>query len=213
MGYGLKTCGKVADIAWDASAHSVTPEPSQMAENTLRDADITAADSSQEQATPADLAALAVEAPMTNGSVAAMYSSKTMGVHLDLQQMVLAFNQQVMAAQSGDIKQSEAMLLSQAITLNAIFAEMARRAALNLATNLNASEAYMRMALRAQNQSRATLDTLAAIGSPSVVIAKQANISAGPQQVNNLIADACSSEMQIQPNQLSGAMHELRQNP
>jgi hypothetical protein len=51
-------------------------------------------------------------------------------------------------------------------------------------------EAMMRMALRAQNQCRATLETLATIKNPTVVIARQANISTGHQQVNNAPAHA-----------------------
>jgi hypothetical protein len=47
------------------------------------------------------------------------------------------------------------------------------------------SESFMRMALKAQSQCRATLETLAAIKNPPVVITRQANIAQGPQQVNN----------------------------
>ena len=46
-------------------------------------------------------------------------------------------------------------------------------------------ETYMRMALKAQSQCRATLKTLANIKNPPVVFARQANIAQGPQQVNN----------------------------
>jgi hypothetical protein len=46
-------------------------------------------------------------------------------------------------------------------------------------------ENYMRMAMRAQNQCRMTLETLATIKNPPVVFAKQANINNGGQkQVN-----------------------------
>ena len=40
----------------------------------------------------------------------------------------------------------------------------------------------MRMALKAQNQCRMTLETLATIKNPPVVFAKQANTAQGPQQ-------------------------------
>ena len=43
----------------------------------------------------------------------------------------------------------------------------------------------MRMALKAQSQCRATLETLATIKNPPAVFARQANIAQGPQQVNN----------------------------
>lgn len=160
-----------------------------------------------------DLAELAIMPTATNGIVASMYSGKTLGVNLGLKEMVLELNSQVEAVQHGDKRQLESLLLSQATTLNAIFAELARRAALNMNTNIPATEAYMRMALRAQNQSRATLETLSAVNSPALVIAKQANVTTGPQQVNNLLVVPCAGESVIPPNQLSGEVHELRQNP
>ena len=47
---------------------------------------------------------------------------------------------------------------------------------------------YMRLALKAQGQCRATLETLATIKNPLVVFARQANIAQGPQQVNNTVS-------------------------
>ena len=47
---------------------------------------------------------------------------------------------------------------------------------------------YMRLALKAQGQCRATLETLATIKNPPVVFARQANIAQGPQQVNNVVS-------------------------
>jgi len=56
---------------------------------------------------------------------------------------------------------------------------------------LSAMETYLRLALKAQAQSRATLETLAAIKNPPVVFARQANINhGGQQQVNNGTAPA-----------------------
>jgi hypothetical protein len=43
----------------------------------------------------------------------------------------------------------------------------------------------MRLALKAQGQCRATVETIATIKNPPVVFAKQVNITSGPQQVNN----------------------------
>ena len=50
---------------------------------------------------------------------------------------------------------------------------------------IGAMESYLRLALKAQAQCRATIETLADMKNPPVVIARQANISNGPQQVNN----------------------------
>lgn len=163
--------------------------------------------------TNVDLAELAIMPTATNGMVASMYSGKTLGVNLGLKEMVFELNRQVEATQNGDKRQLESLLLSQATTLNAIFAEMARRAAMNMNSNIPATEAYMRMALRAQNQSRATLETLSNIKNPSVVVAKQANITTGPQQVNNVLVAPSVGGSAIQPNQLSREADVLRQNP
>jgi hypothetical protein len=44
---------------------------------------------------------------------------------------------------------------------------------------VDAADTYMRLALRAQSQCRATLETLAAIKNPPVAFANQANIAHG----------------------------------
>lgn len=56
---------------------------------------------------------------------------------------------------------------------------------MNMGQYMDATDTYMRLALRAQNQCRTTLETLATIKNPPVVFAKQANIAHGHQQVNN----------------------------
>jgi hypothetical protein len=93
---------------------------------------------------------------------------------------------QTLTTKGDTIKLSERMLLSQAHALDVMFANLARRAASNIGQDrLPVVEAYMRLALRAQNQARMTLETLATIKNPPVVFAKQANIAHGHQQVNN----------------------------
>ena len=78
------------------------------------------------------------------------------------------------------------MLMSQAIVLNGMFADLTNRSATNRAGGyFDASQAYLKMAFKAQNQARMTLETLSTIKNPPVVYAKQANIAHGPQQVNN----------------------------
>ena len=46
-------------------------------------------------------------------------------------------------------------------------------------------ESFLRMSLKAQNQCRMTLETLATIKNPPVVFARQANVAQQQQQVNN----------------------------
>lgn len=111
-------------------------------------------------------------------------------------------------------KVSERMLLSQAHALDVMFANLARRAASHIGQNmLPAMETYMRLALRAQNQARMTLETLATIKNPPVVFAKQANI-ANNQQVNNgdAVPVAHAGETGNRPNEQSRIGHDKGQS-
>jgi hypothetical protein len=102
----------------------------------------------------------------------------------DVNALAAELGKQVEAVNAGDLRRAEGLLIAQAHTLDNIFANLARRA-----TNqeyLKQWEAYMRMAMKAQNQCRMTLETLANIKNPPVVFARQANINnGGHQQVNN----------------------------
>lgn len=88
------------------------------------------------------------------------------------------------SVKGGNLDRGEAMLVAQAHTLDAIFNRLAQSA--SQMSMLHQYEMFMKLALRAQNQSRMTWESLAAIKHPpQVAIVRQANISAGPQQVNN----------------------------
>lgn len=129
------------------------------------------------------IADLVADGEATNASTALRYVSADHG-ELSLSDMVAALRAHGEAVNRGDLQAAERMLNAQAVALNAIFGELARRAALNMGTHLSATESYMRLALKAQSQTRATVETLAAIKNPPVVFARQANIAHGPQQVN-----------------------------
>jgi len=109
----------------------------------------------------------------------------------------------------GDMREVETSLVAQAVALNNLFTELSRRAALNIGKQLGATETYLRLALRAQNQSRMTLETLSTIKNPPVVFAKQANIAHGHQQVNNGEASsvARTPETSNRPTELLEAPH------
>lgn len=94
---------------------------------------------------------------------------------------------QVGAANAGNLSRAEGMLIAQAHTLDEIFNNLARRSHKNMTEGYGeAAERYLRLALKAQTQCRATIETLAAVKNPPVVFAKQANINnGGQQQVNN----------------------------
>ena len=62
---------------------------------------------------------------------------------------------------SDDLKTPTDMLTLQALTLDSIFTELARRASLNMGQFPDAADMYMRLALKAQAQSRSTVEALA----------------------------------------------------
>lgn len=101
----------------------------------------------------------------------------------DVNVLAAELGRQVEAVNRGDLQRVEGLLIAQAHTLDNIFSNLARRA--QGQEYLKQWEAYMRMAMKAQNQCRMTLETLATIKNPPVVFARQMNVAHGPQQVNN----------------------------
>ena len=130
------------------------------------------------------MADLVAQGVATNATTAVRYINADHGA-ISLTDMVASLREHGEAVNRGDLSAAERMLNAQAVALNTMFAELARRASLNMGEHLDAMDRYMRLALKAQSQSRATVETLAAIKNPPVVFARQANIAHGPQQVNN----------------------------
>lgn len=106
---------------------------------------------------------------------------------IDVNQLIADLSAQCQQASAGDLGRPEAILTAQAHTLDSIFNNLAKRAAANAGEGyLDAADTYLRLALKAQSQCRATLETLAEIKNPRpVAFVRQANIANGPQQVNN----------------------------
>ena len=103
---------------------------------------------------------------------------------LDLTSLVEALTEQTTKTNDGNMARAEAMLTAQAHTLDAIFNNLAQRA-INT-EYMNHLDCCLKLALRAQSQSRATWEALSAIQNPPLAgYVKQANIAHGPQQVNN----------------------------
>ena len=86
---------------------------------------------------------------------------------------------------AGNMGRVERMLANQAMTLDAIFNDMAQRSGRQ--DTFKGIEVLMRLALKAQAQARSTAEALALLKNPMPYI-KQANMTTGPQQVNNTYA-------------------------
>ncbi|GGH90173.1 hypothetical protein [Pseudomonas fluvialis] len=142
-------------------------------------------------------------------SAVVLLDSKMMG-NLDVIDVVDELRRQTAALNSGDMTRAEDMLLAQAHTLDNLFAQLTGRALRS--QQLSALEPYMRLALKAQNQARATLQTLGELKAPKqVAFVQQANIG-NQVQVNNGTAaqPARTRKTQKAPNELLEVQHGER---
>jgi hypothetical protein len=133
-----------------------------------------------------------------------LFAKGSTGSDMPSPAVVKALSEASKRVHNGSMKDVEAMLVTQAMSLNSMFADLSRRSAINLSNGsyFEAGERYFKMAMKAQNQCRMTLETLSTIKNPPVVYAKQANIAHGPQQVNNGTGPSRTEENQNAPNKL-----------
>ena len=101
----------------------------------------------------------------------------------DVNALTKILGQQTADVIDGSMVRPEAMLLCQAHTLDALFNSLIMKGLDQ--THTPHYEVFMKLAFKAQSQCRSTLQTLSDIKNPSVVYAKQANITNGNQQINN----------------------------
>ncbi len=147
----------------------------------------------------------------TSGEFAAMRvlragNMTAVGNQLDLPLLIRTLREQGKAVNNGDLAQAEGMLMNQAVALQNLFARLVERA---MDADLMAHyEVNLRLGLRAQAQCTRTLEVLAGIKNPPVVIAKQANI-AHQQQVNNHAAPR-ARETENSPNKLLETLPDER---
>jgi hypothetical protein len=152
--------------------------------------------------------------PTVQSAVAIQGWSKFAG-EPDLAELLKGLRTRVEKVQGGDMAPVEAMLYSQAVTLETIFTSLARRAASQ--EYLKQFQTYLTLAFKAQAQCRTTLEALAEIKNPRpVAFVKQANISGGHQQINNAgqadhararFSHARAGNIEGLQNELLGAPH------
>lgn len=83
----------------------------------------------------------------------------------------------------GDLSLASRIHTAQALSLDALFTEMARRAYLNMGQYPEAAERYMRLALKAQSACRTTLEALARLHQPREQTVKHVHVNDGGQAV------------------------------
>lgn len=118
---------------------------------------------------------------LTGSKVTMAYNPDSM---LDINVLLTELRSHHAAIDDGDLSKAEHMLWSQSIALQAMFADLATRA--KNQTGIEQLQCLTGLALRAQSNCRATLLALGELKYPKqATFVKQANISHGPQQVNN----------------------------
>jgi len=151
---------------------------------------------------------IATVASVNGAAVMDAYGKSAFGDQ-DINVLADELSTKIKQVHNGDLQHCESMLVGQAHALQSIFVSLARKAANQ--EYMKNYEGFLRLALKAQNQSRMTLETLAAIKNPPVVFAKQANINhgSGNQQVNNGVPAPTSrtEEIKNEPNQLLEVDH------
>ena len=130
------------------------------------------------------LATFANDAAVRGATTGLEYTSSMFGSDLDLLTYTQEVRRQADAVCRGDLSGVEAMLMARANTLDLMFNQLALKSA--RCDHPAKMESYLRLALKAQSQCRSTVEALAEIKNPRpVAFVKQANITNGPQQVNN----------------------------
>jgi hypothetical protein len=136
------------------------------------------------------MAGLVISPELSAGMVAHAFTGNTLGDDVaGITELTAALKDTTKRVNDGDLSTLEAMLVGQATALQGIFTSYAKRAQLQqYQKNL---ESFMGLALRAQAQSRATIQALVDLKFPKqATFVKQANIAHGPQQVNNGLLSA-----------------------
>lgn len=135
---------------------------------------------------PQSMARVMLEPHLRHGIVAKTITDKSIGKLPgvpELADFIEAVRKFASANAEDRLLDATQTLLAQAHTLDAIFTEMARRAALNMGEYIGASETYMRLAMKAQAGSRATFEALVRMHQPREQTVKHVHVNEGGQAV------------------------------
>ena len=168
--------------------------------------------------TEAQAVAAAAASPSINAAIVMDAYQGNIAGDVNLMALIASVQDSTARTKAGDLSSLEAMLLGQATALQTIFTSLARRASHQ--DYLTHYGLYMTLALKAQAQSRATISALVDMKYPkhSATFVKQANMTTGPQQVNNTYANtpACGGKqlrtenIESEPNKLLETNHGQR---
>ena len=172
----------------------------------------TAATTQELARTPMEIAGEDIETArvMTNGQCNALVVQQYLHYvngGCDVQALSEVSTKDAQAISGGDFRSLEHMLLTQATALQAMFVDLATRA--KRQDRFDGIQILTNLALKCAAQSRQAVTALAELKAPrSVMFATQANVTSGPQQINNVAPELApppasrAGEKQIPRNEL-----------
>ena len=136
---------------------------------------------------PGEVLAQAILGPnLRHGHVSSVFATAILGgtgETLGLMECSKVVQDRVSDAIAGDLSFASAMLASQAVTLDNMFTEFARRAAANMREYPQATERYARLAMKAQSNARSSLEALAKLHQPREQTVRHVHVNEGGQAV------------------------------
>ena len=127
---------------------------------------------------------LALESSVNAATVIDGYQKNLNGPEVDIVKVIEGLRETCKTVKAGDLSDLEAMLIGQAKALETMFTSLTRRS--QGQDQLKHYVTFLTLALKAQSQSRATIQAVVDLKYPrQISFVRQANISHGHQQVNN----------------------------
>ncbi len=131
------------------------------------------------------LARITLDPQTRNAMLAMSFGSQVFGDQLkpDIAESSAVLAEEIQRAINGDLSIASRIYTSQAVSLDALFTEMARRSGNNMGQYPDAADRYMRLALKAQSACRSTLEALARLHQPREQTVKHVHVNEGGQAV------------------------------
>lgn len=139
---------------------------------------------------PETMARVMVSPWVRHGSLGHAVTAKAFGTlpgDPQFDEFAKAMKAKAKAANEGDLRIATELLIAQALSLDSMFAELARRSTVNFGDYPLAAERYARLAFRAQANSRAAIEALAKLHQPREQTVRHVHVNEGGQAV---IADS-----------------------
>jgi len=131
------------------------------------------------------LARITLDPQARNANLAMSFGSNMFGDRLkpDIAESTAVLAEEIQRALKGDLSLASRIYTSQAISLDALFTDMATRSGNNMIQYPDAADRYMRLALKAQAACRSTLEALARLHQPREQTVRHVHVNEGGQAV------------------------------